>query len=59
MIIENTIKQASQTLKSNNISSHALDAEILLSDIMGVKREYLITNNQIIIPKKILETINL
>jgi release factor glutamine methyltransferase len=55
MIIENSIKQASQTLKSNNISSHALDAEILLSDIMGVKREYLITNNQIIIPKKILE----
>lgn len=55
MIIENTIKQASQTLKSHSISSHALDAEILLSDIMGVKREYLITNNQTIIPKKILE----
>ena len=55
MILENTIKQASQTLKSHSISSHALDAEILLSDIMGVKREYLITNNQTIIPKKILE----
>ena len=52
MIIENTIKQASQTLKSHNIPSHELDAQILLSDIMGVKREYLITNNQILFQKK-------
>jgi len=58
MIIENTIKKASQTLKNYNISSHELDAQILLSDIMGVRREYLITNNQIIISKNIMEKYN-
>jgi len=58
MIIENTIKQASQTLKNYNIPSHELDAQILLSDIMGVRREYLITNNQIIISKEIIGKYN-
>ena len=37
MILENTIKQASQLLKNKNIISHELDAQIILSDIMGVK----------------------
>ena len=58
MIIENTIKKASQTLKNHNISTHELDAQILLSDIMGVRREYLITNNKIIISKNIMEKYN-
>ena len=34
MILDNTIKQASKILKSHNIESHELDAEIMLSDIM-------------------------
>jgi len=46
MNLENTIKKASQSLKNHNIHSHELDAQIILSEIMGVKREYLITNNE-------------
>ena len=46
MILQNTIKQASQILKSHNIISHELDAEIILADILGVKREFFIVNNQ-------------
>ena len=53
MILENTIKRASQLLKNCNISSHELDAQIILSDIMGVTREFLMVNDHINIPKKI------
>ena len=52
MILENTIKQASQLLKNHNINSHELDAEIILSDIMGVKKEFLIINSDLNISKK-------
>ena len=55
MILENTIKQASQLLKSHNIASYALDAEIILSDIMGVTREFLIINNHASISKNIIK----
>ena len=41
MILENTIQQASQLLKNHNVISHELDAEIILSDIMGVTKEFL------------------
>jgi len=50
MNLDNTINKASQILKS-----HELDAQIILSNIMGVKRESLITNNEINISKKIME----
>ena len=53
MNLESTIKKASVILKSNHIISHELDSEILLSDIMGVRREYLIINNTELIDKKI------
>jgi len=55
MNLENTINKASQILKNHNIYSHELDAQIILSDIMGIKREFLITNNEINISEKILE----
>ena len=55
MILENTVKQASQLLKSHNISSHELDAQIILSDILGVTKEFLITNEKINISKKITQ----
>ena len=55
MNLENTIKKASQILKNHNIYSHELDAQIILSDIMGIKREFLITNSEINISKKIME----
>lgn len=53
MILEQTIRQASKTLKKSNIISHRLDAEIILSNIMSVTREYLITNNDLNITKTI------
>ena len=59
MILENTIKQASQLLKSHHIISHELDAEIILSDIMGVTKEFLLVNNHINISKNIIKKYNL
>ena len=55
MNLENTVKKASEKLKKNNISSHSLDAQIILADIIGVKREHLITNNKTNISKKIIK----
>ena len=54
MISEKIIEQASKILKNHNIQSHELDAQLLLSDIMKVKREYLIINNKLNIPEKII-----
>jgi len=59
MNLETTIKKASEILKNNNIYSHELDAQIILSNIMGVKREYLITNNEINISRRALEKYNI
>jgi len=59
MILENKIKYASKILKNNNIASHQLDAEIILSNILGVTREFLITNNNINISKNIMSKYNL
>jgi len=58
MILENTIKQASQLLKNHNITSYELDAEIILSNIMGVTREFLIVNNNLNISKNIIKQYN-
>ena len=58
MILENTIKQASQLLKKHDIATHELDSELLLSDIMGVTREFLITNNNINISKNVIKKYN-
>ena len=40
MNVEKTVKKASQILKNHNILSHELDAQIILSEIMGIKREF-------------------
>jgi len=58
MILENTIKSASKILKNNNIHSHELDAEIILSNIMGVTREFLIINNNFKVSKNIISKFN-
>ena len=55
MNLGNTIKKASQLLKNHNIHSHELDAQIILSEIMRIKRESLIINNEINISRKIAE----
>ena len=59
MILHNTIKQASKILKNHNISSYELDAEIILANLMGVKREFFIANNDINISEKIIKKYNL
>ena len=43
---------------NNNISSYKLDAELILSDIMGVSREALITNDKINISQTIINKYN-
>ena len=52
MNLEATIKKGSQILKKHSINSYELDAEIILSEILKVKREYLITNNKITITRE-------
>jgi len=59
MIIENTIQHASRLLKSYNIISHRLDAEIILSNIMGVEREFLLGNNDFNLSKKLIKDYHL
>jgi len=59
MILEKIIKQASKILKSHNIHSHELDAQLILSDIMKVKREFFITNNEALVSEKIMEKYNI
>ena len=54
MNLQTTINHAIQILKRNNISSYNLDAELILADIMGCEREYLITSNEINISKEVL-----
>ena len=58
MNLENTLKEASKKLKNNNITSHALDAQIILADIMGIERELLITSDSINISQDIREKYN-
>jgi len=53
MILEQTIKKASQILKNHNVYTYELDAQIILSDIMGVTREFLITNDCLTVSKRI------
>ena len=53
MILEQTIKKASQILKNHNVHTYELDAQIILSDIMGVTREFLITNDYLTVSKRI------
>ena len=59
MTLENTIKQASQLLKNHNVISYELDAEIILSNIMKVTREFLIVNNNLKISKNIKKKYNI
>ena len=59
MISEKIIEQASKILKNHNIHSHELDAQLILSDIMKVKREYLIINNNVTISAKVMKKYNI
>ncbi len=59
MIIENTIQQASKILKNHKIATYRLDAEIILSNLMGVEREFLLVNNNLNLSKKIINDYHL
>ena len=58
MILENIIKQASQLLKNKNIISHELDAQVILSDIMGVTKDFFIANSHINVSKNTIKKFN-
>jgi len=58
MIVEEIVKQASNRLKKENINSHQLDSELILSHIMDVSREFLILNAQLKIKKNTLKKYN-
>ena len=55
MNLENIIKEGSRILEKNNIHSHRLDAEIIISNLMKIKKESLVTENKIDISKKIFK----
>ncbi len=55
MNLNQTINKASKILKNLNLESHQLDAQVILSEIMGVTKEFLIINENLIISKKIRE----
>ena len=46
MILEKIVQEASKILKNEKIISHNLDAELILSHIMKITRETLITSNK-------------
>ena len=55
MNLNQTVSKASKILRKCNIHSHELDAQIILSEIMGVTKEFLIINESLKISKKIRE----
>ena len=46
MNIQLAIKEGTITLKNNYIKTAKLDSEILLANVLGLKREYIILNTQ-------------
>jgi len=52
MILEDNIRKASKFLRDQNIKSHELDAQIILSEIMGVTKEFLLLNNDVKLSKE-------
>ena len=58
MLLEKAIKQASEILKTHKIRTHELDAQLILSNIMSIEREFLITNCKETITKKIMDKYN-
>ena len=55
MFLEKKIQSATKILRDHNISSSLLDAEIIISDILGIERKSLITSGQIAINDKIID----
>lgn len=58
-MIEKIMNNASNTLRNNNIETYNLDSQIILSDIMGVTKEFLLLNNNLNISRSIKNKYNL
>ena len=59
MIINNLIKQGSKILKKQNIVSHQIDAELLLSKAIRKDRVFLLTNDENkVLPKETSDYLN-
>ncbi len=58
MNLEEVIKNGSKQLKKSKTKTSLLDAEIILSDLMGITREFLITNNNMNISDNIKKKFN-
>tara|TARA_Y100000590_G_C15566868_1_gene956988 strand:+ start:72 stop:908 length:837 start_codon:yes stop_codon:yes gene_type:complete len=59
MILENVIKKGSKALRDEKIISHQLDAQILLSNIMGVTKEFIMINDDRKISNEIINKYNI
>jgi release factor glutamine methyltransferase len=55
MIVKNLIKDGSMILKNKMINSYQLDAELILSNIMNVPREYIQVNDHLSVSNKTKE----
>ena len=55
MIAHDLLKFGSKELKSKHVTSHVLDAEVLLSSVLNMKREKILTNLNKIIPRDKVE----
>ena len=59
MIAHDLLKFGSKELKSKHVTSHVLDAEVLLSSVLNMKREKILTNLNKIIPHDKVEEFKL
>ena len=58
MNISNLLANGSRILKSNDIKTHVLDSELILSDILKSQREKLIINSNESISEKVINNFN-
>ena len=58
MQISKLINKGSKKLKSNDILSHQLDSELIISKILNKNREQIIVNSELEVSKKIIQSFN-
>lgn len=58
MNISNLLANGSKILKSNNIKTHVLDSELILSDILKLQKEKLIINSDHTVSEKVINNFN-
>ena len=58
MNISNLLANGSRILKSNSIKTHVLDSELILSDILKLQKEKLITNSDQSVSEKVINNFN-